>query len=543
MRNGSLMVVLHAHLPYVRHPEHSYFLEENWLYEVVVECYLPLIEKLGGLIEDGVDFGLALSLSPTLLEMLSDGLLNERLRRYMDGFEELAGREIQRTKKDAEFHPLARMYYGRIRRLRRIYEKQCTGDLVGAFSALASTGRVELLTTAATHAYLPNLAPYPEAVGAQVRAGLGTFARRAGFSPEGFWLPECGYYTGLDRALKGAGLRYSFLETHGMLHAAPRARHGVYRPVRCPSGVAAFARDAEATRKVWCAGTGYPGDEHYRDFYRDIGHDLPIEYIREHIHPDGIRIPTGIKYHRVTGPTDRKRPYVRSAAMKKAGEHARRFIGELEGQARMMREEFGMSPLVVATYDAELFGHWWFEGPEWLDLLLRGIARKRGLRTVTPSRYLSEHRRLQRVEPGLSSWGEGGYSGTWAGASAAWALPHVFRACEEMTGLIGANTRPREIERRALNQALRELLLAQASDWPFLMRKDTSAGYAERRLTGHLENFSSLAAMLRERRVDGERLSALEGKSPLFPDLDARSYWRSLAKGYFRRKDRNSSTA
>lgn len=529
MRNGSFMVVLHAHLPYVRHPEHSYFLEENWLYEAVVECYLPLIEKLVGLIDDGVDFGLALSLSPTLLEMLSDRLLNERLGRYMDGFEELAGKEIHRTKGDAGFHPLARMYHRRIRRLRRMHEKQLGGDLVGAFRALTSTGRVELLTTAATHAYLPNLAPYPEAVGAQVRAGLGAFARRIGLSPKGFWLPECGYYTGLDRALKGAGLRYSFLETHGVLHAAPRARHGVFRPVRFPSGVAAFARDAGATRKVWCAGTGYPGDEHYRDFYRDIGHDLPLEHIREHIHPDGIRIPTGIKYYRITGPTEKKKPYVRSAAMKKAAEHARHYIDELEGQARMMNEGYGMSPLVVATFDAELFGHWWFEGPEWLDFLLRGIAKRKGLRTVAPSRYLSEHRRLQKVEPGLSSWGEGGYGGTWAGRGAAWALPHVFRACEEMTALVRAIARPRAIERRALNQALRELLLAQASDWPFLMRRDTSAGYAERRLTGHLENFSSLAAMLRERKVDEKRLTALEEKSSLFPDLDARAYWRSLA--------------
>jgi 1,4-alpha-glucan branching enzyme len=528
MHKGTILLLLHAHLPYVRHPEHDYFLEENWFYEAVVEAYIPLLDTIERLIEEEVDFRLTMSLSPTLLEMLSDRLLSERLLRHINALLELTEKEIKRTRKDASLNPLARMYNERIKRIKHIYEDRCGRDIVGALRALDSSGRMEFITTAATHAFLPNLSAFPDAAGGQVGVGLAAFKAHMGRSPGGFWLPECGYHPGLDTLLSDTGMKFCFLEAHGVLHGRPRARHGVFMPVRCPSGLAAFGRDSATVRKVWCAGTGYPGHPDYREFYRDIGYDLPMRYIRPYIHPDGIRIPTGIKYHRVTGPTENKQPYDRGRALARAAEHAHSFISDIRRRAAGLQRKHGLSPLIVAPFDAELFGHWWFEGPEWLGHLMKGLASQKDLRPVTPSEFLARGHDLQGVSPGLSSWGEGGYSATWAGKSTGWALGHLFRACERM-GRLAAAPNPAPLEERVLNQAFRELLLAQASDWPFLMHRDTSARYAEARLTGHLENFSVLYEMLARGPVDMARLEEMEKKAPLFPWLDYRSYVRSFA--------------
>lgn len=520
------MLLLHAHLPYVRHPEHEYFLEENWLFEAVLETYIPLIEMFHRLLSDGVDFRLTLSLSPTLLEMLGDRLLNDRLERHIQGLLELTEKEMQRTRRSASLSRLARMYNERTEAARAFYEETCGRDLPGAFRALSRTGNIEFITTSATHAFLPNLAPYPEAVRAQIEVGRESHKRRLGKYPRGLWLPECGYYQGLDRILSGSGVGFFFLEGHGLLHGRPKPSYGVFAPVRCPSGAVAFGREAEAARRVWSREAGYPGDPDYREFHRDVGYDLPLYYIKPHIHPDGIRIPTGIKYHRVTGQvtgkSGRKKLYVRERAVEKARVHALDFAGRFRRQTARLGRKYGFAPLVLAPYDAELFGHWWYEGVEWLEFLLR--AMKPG-ETVTPSEYIGEGHPLQEVEPSPSSWGAGGYGTTWLNRSTDWAAMEILRACEAMAGLIKRLPRaPSPPVKRAVNQALRELLLAQSSDWPFLIHTGASADYAKSRLAGHLEAFNGLYRMITSSRVYKALLTGLEESHALFPWLDYRIY-------------------
>jgi 1,4-alpha-glucan branching enzyme len=523
MTGGAFMLLLHAHLPYVRHPEDEHFLEERWFYEACVETYLPLLHTLTSLTQEGIRFRITMSLSPTLLAMMSDPLLNRRLRRHMEGLLGLAERELKRTRGDASLEPLARFYHERTRMIQGLYEDTFREDLVSGFRALAETGCVEFITTAATHAYLPNLAPRPKAVLAQIQTGIRAFQVHMGRRPEGFWLPECGYYAGLDSLLSEAGVKYFFLESHGILHARPRPECGVFRPVRTPSGVAAFAREAQSARTVWCALTGYPGDPFYRDFYRDIGYDLPLSALAGHIHPGGIRHPTGIKYHRITGPGDAKEPYVRELAMRQAEEDASDFLTRLTALCTGLSSSWDFEPLIVAPYDAELFGHWWYEGVEWLEFLLRGLHREERVRPVTPAGYLSGNADLQTVTPSPSSWGGDGHGRTWADSANAWALPEIHKACEQMEEMAKRRDGSRQTE-RLLKQAMRELLLAQASDWPFLMHRDTSAAYAERRLVGHLENFFRLSGMFGEKRIDDSFLAYLEDANAIFPDADCSLY-------------------
>lgn len=525
---GYVGLVLHAHLPFVRHPEQDGLLPERWLFETMTDCYVPLLQVFERLTADGVPYRIVVSLSPTLLAMFEDELLRRRYGLYLDRMRELADREVHRTRGDDRFAPVARMYQERLARVARLYRDSYREDLAGAFRRLAEAGNVELATSAATHAYLPLVGLHRSAVEAQVETGLGQFRRLFARQPAGFWLPECGYHPGHDQVLAEKGLRWTCLETHGILFAAPVPRYGVHAPIVTPAGVACFGRDPESAKQVWSANEGYPGDPWYREYYRDIGYDLDTDYVGPFLAPDGSRTHTGFKYHRVTGRAEgggAKEPYDRGRALERADVHAGHFLWARQKQVQWLAGSFDRKPFILAPYDAELFGHWWFEGPEWLELFIRKSAYdQRDYRLATPTDYLAEHPENQPAQPIQSSWGWKGYNEVWLQTANDWLYQHLHRAADVMEGLVGAYPSPNIVEKRALDQAARELLLAQASDWPFMMQGRAMDHYAKHRFTHHVGRFLTLAGQLRERRIDGRFLGELEQADNLFPDLDYRVF-------------------
>jgi len=244
--HGYLALVLHAHLPYVRHQEHENFLEENWLFEAITETYIPLFLVLENLIEDQIDFRLTISLTPTLASMLLDPLLQSRYLKKLDGTIELAEKEIARTEADPVFRPLALLYHKRLLQVRDAFLNRYRKNLAGAFQRFQQLGKIELAASAATHGYLPLLSVNESAVRAQVGVGVQHYQQVFGEKPKGFWLPECGYYPGVDRILREHGIRYTILETHGVTRADHRPRYGVFAPLFCPSGLAVFGRDPDS---------------------------------------------------------------------------------------------------------------------------------------------------------------------------------------------------------------------------------------------------------------------------------------------------------
>jgi 1,4-alpha-glucan branching enzyme len=521
---GYLCLVLHAHLPFVRHPEHEDFLEEDWLFEAITETYIPLLQLFEALERDGLDFRLTMSLTPSLIEMLGDPLLRRRYTRHLGKLCELAEKEVGRTRHLPEFSGTAQMYLERFTKARHDYSKRWHGDLVGAFARHQKAGRLEIITCAATHGYLPLLRLNPAAVRAQLAVAVEHYAQTFGRAPRGIWLPECGFYPGLDEVLKEFGLRFFFVDSHGLERAASRPQFGVHAPLFCPSGVAAFGRDGASSQQVWSAEQGYPGDAHYREFYRDIGFDLELDYLRPYIHRDGLRINTGIKYHRITGRTEAKEPYLRATALAKAAEHAAHFVASRRRQAAELRRKHGRAPVIVAPYDAELFGHWWFEGPEWLEAVLRACAAQRDLALATPADYLAAQPVQQLAMPAASSWGWKGHSEIWLNRQTDWIYPHLHHNAGRMCALTRRFPAARGIKRRALNQAARELLLAQASDWAFIISRGTFTHYAAQRTRGHLLAFNELHDALLLGRLDTARLAALEQQDNIFPTLDYRVY-------------------
>lgn len=525
MTQGYLLLLLHAHLPFVRHPEYPDFLEEDWLFEAITETYIPLIDMMDRLVGDGIDFRLTMSVTPPLASMLADPLLQERYLHHIIKITELASREIERTHGQTEFNRLARMYDEAFQRARDIFENRYQRNLVGAFKKFQDLGKLDIITCGATHGYLPNMEITPASARAQIQIACDHYQSLFGRPPRGIWLPECGYQLGVDRLLKEAGIQYFFLDSHGILHGSPRPKYGVFAPVFCPSGVAALGRDLESSKQVWSAEEGYPGDFVYREFYRDIGFDLDYSYVRPYLHRDGIRTNTGIKYYRITGDTSHKEVYEPLWAREKAAEHAGNFMFNRERQAEYLRGRLNRTPIVVAPYDAELYGHWWYEGPQFLDFLIRKIAcDSRILKLVHAFEYLKREPKNQIVTPSFSSWGYNGYSEVWLEGSNDWMYRHLHQASFRMQELARRFREADALAERALKQAARELLLAESSDWAFIMKTGTTVEYARRRVRDHILNFSKLYQDLKAGTVDEPWLAQLESKDNIFPNINWRVY-------------------
>lgn len=525
MTKGYLAIVLHAHLPYVRHEKKSE-LAEDWLYEAITETYIPLLIIMNRLLEKGVDFHLTINISPPLVSMLGDDLLQKRYQQHLEKLIELSEKEIKRTGGQPEFNRLAAMYNWLYKEAYYYYHQKYRNNLLKGYQEFQESGQIELITSAATHGYLP-LFFTDEAVNAQIKTGVQTYQHFFGQRPAGFWLPECAFKSNLDAILAENELKYFISSSHGVLYATPRPRYGIFAPIYTPAGIAVFGRDLESSKQVWSADEGYPGDFNYREFYRDIGYDLDYDYIKDYL-PAGIRKDTGFKYYKITGKTNWKEPYHPQIAREKAAEHADNFIFNRQHQLRYLNSIIDRRPLIVSPYDAELFGHWWFEGPQWLEYLFEKLHYDQDeIETTTLSAYLKKYPRNQVAMPTESSWGYKGYHEVWLNGSNEWIYRHLHQAevklnklADRFSGLSQKNSQ----KYRALNQLSRELLLAQSSDWAFIMKAKTMVDYAVFRTKKHLHHFFELAEGVERGHINEGLLNYLEKTDNIFPFIDYKTY-------------------
>jgi 1,4-alpha-glucan branching enzyme len=506
MPHGFFALVLHAHLPFVRHPEHARHLEERWFYEALIECYLPLVDTLDRMAQEGVPFALTMSVTPPLAAMMKDELLRQRFHEHLARVERLAERETKRlwdTERDERFAPVAAFYREHTARMRSVWDRH-QGDLVTALVRHWDAGRLELLTCSATHCYLPGMLAAPEGIRPQLELGVLGFERIVGRRPVGAWLPECAYDPSFDREIARAGIRFTIVDTHGVLHARPRPAFGVHAPIVSPAGVAFFGRDAESSRQVWSRDEGYPGDAFYREFYRDIGFDLPASELDGEIAADGTRVMTGLKYFRITGKDLPKEPYQPGVAAERARAHAEHFILHRAAQIRRLAGSMPAPPIVVAPYDAELYGHWWFEGPLFLEAVFRRLAEAGGgVEPITLREYLERYPVCVQATPSASSWGAGGYGEVWVGPEAAWTWRHVHHATRYAKWLVDRHREASGARGEALDQLLRELLLLQSSDWQFILKTGTATRYAQARIRVHVHRLRHLGHLVETGVIEG----------------------------------------
>jgi 1,4-alpha-glucan branching enzyme len=518
---GDLAIVLHAHLPYVRSSEPG-SLEEDWYFQALQECYLPLLAVLEAAATDPKQNPrLTLGLSPTLLSLLADEQLNARFSAWL----QVRRRLLELLDPQSELQAAAQQLAATLARTAAQWQSY-GGQLVPRFRRLQRQGVLDLITCAATHGYLPLLRSVPEAVWAQLRTAVREHERQIGERPLGIWIPECAYYEGLDQQLISNGLRYSLLDAHGLLHGMPRPRYGVFAPICSPAGVAFFGRDSTSTLPVWSASQGYPGHPAYREFHRDLGWDLPDEQLEAAgIHS---RRPLGLKLHRVSGqgcPLEAKAAYDPGAASRQIQDHADDYLTGRAAELTSLANSMQRRPLLVAPFDAELFGHWWFEGPQFLAALFANAAAQ-GVRLVHLRDVLTSGEPLQVCKPSPSSWGQGGYHNYWLNETNAWLVPEWQKASQAMVHRVSQGVGSVQ-KRELLHQAGRELLLAQSSDWSFILRAGTTTQLARERIEKHLDRFWRLIdAIENDTELSQIWLDGVQQEDSLFPQLDAADWTR-----------------
>ena len=534
---GYISFVLHAHLPFVHHPESEDYLEEQWLFEAMSETYIPLLKTYQKLVNEGVKFRFTMSLTPPLLNMLDNKLLQERYVKYLKQHIELAEKEIERTTYDERVNKLSHYYFDRYSEDLRFFTEECNCNLINKFREFNNMGVLEIIGCGATHGYFPILYVNEKTVRAQVALGVQTYNKYFDKPIKGFWLPECGYVPEADKYLKEFGVQYVLVETHGILYADPTPLYGTYAPIISPDGLIAFGRDLESSRQVWSSINGYPGDPNYREFYRDIGYDAPYDYIKPYICHNGARVNTGIKYHRITGKNCEKDVYNLQWAQDTINMQAGHFFDCRQKQIKELSGKTHNPPIIVCPYDAELYGHWWYEGPDWLYTLAKKIYYDEcNFELITPGEYIEKYPEIQVSTPCRSSWGARGYSEVWLNTTNDYIHRHLHVAGDRMCEM--ANMFPNEsgdsIKRRIMNQAARELVLAQSSDWLFIITNGTMVDYAKKRVKEHIGRFTKLYLWIKEDEnlrnnnilADDklEFLECIEKKDCIFPEMDYMLY-------------------
>lgn len=534
---GYVSFVLHAHLPFIHHPESEDYLEEQWLFEAISETYIPLILNFQKLVDEKVDFRFTMSLTPPLLNMLDNKLLQKRYIDYLKKHIELSKKEIDRTKDNAEINKLSHYYYERYSNDLHVFKDIYKCNIINAFKKFNDLGVLEIIGCGATHGYFPILYVNEKTVRAQIALGVQTYNKYFDKPLKGFWLPECGYVPEADKYLKEYGVQYVLVETHGILYADPTPLYGTYAPIVSPEGVVAFGRDLESSKQVWSSICGYPGDYNYREFYRDIGYDAPYDYIKPYIASNGVRVSTGIRYHRITGKTENKDIYNLQWAEDSVNLHAGDFFDCRCKQIDYLSSKTDNPPIIVCPYDAELYGHWWYEGPQWLYTLAKKIYYdKCNFSLITPGEYIEKFPKMQISSPCRSSWGAKGYSQVWLNPTNDYIHRHLHKAGDRMCEIASMypNENLKSNKRRILNQCARELVLAQSSDWLFIITNGTMVDYAKKRIKDHIGRFTKMYLWLKNDEdlikkdilADEKQsfLKSIEEKDCIFPELNYELY-------------------
>ena len=527
----AISIVLEAHLPFVKefHKEDdlSQSGEEERFFEYISDTLLPLLEALHRLETDHISFRLALVISPVLACMLNDEHLQKKYLFYIDKQIEFGRNELERTAGMSDLNKLAQHYYNKIVDRRIAYTERYEKNLLKAFDFYKRKGKVEILATCATHAFLPFIRGNHESLQAQMEVPASGYRHNFGSCIQGFWLPELGWTAAMEPYLKAYNFAYTIVDSHGLLFGDPSPKKGCFFPVKTPNGTFILARDFYAVKEI----EKIAGDELFRNNDRDAGYELPPETVSPFLTAEGERRRTGYKYwgracaangqagngHNVYNP---------QAAGDRVVEHARVFlentIARLEDASKHMEE----APISLYAHNADYFGRLWHEGVLFIETLFRMAGGYRDLQFVCPSEYIFKQNlsSLQVVSPEFSSGGAHGYAETWLDVSNDWIYRHLIRSMERMTELAERFPDDTGLKERALNQAAREILLAQSSDWSSLLYRQDSTEYAHNQAENALRNFTTIYEALGSNYISTEWLTNLERRHNIFPNINYRVF-------------------
>lgn len=556
---GSFNFVLHSHLPYVlSHGQWPHGMD--WIHEATLGCYLPLLKTFRNLAASGRAPRVTLGITPVLAEQLADEDFHHEFAIYLSNRQRFADENRAEFLEQGQtgMASLAEYWQKELDRMDRFYRQELNRDIIGAFRELQDQGALEIITCGATHGYFPLLSS-DASIRMQVAQGVKTYQQHFGRDPKGIWLPECAYRpsyewsppvgggeprlrAGVEEILHQYGIGYFITDSHLLkggkaigtyldrfdalkrLWAQYEAGSKDRREDRERSTLesywvasrpgqeevaAVFTRDPETALTVWSAEVGFPGDGWYLDFHKK-------------------HFPGGLKYWRVTKAKSdlaEKKPYQPEMIEARLEENANHFCKLVKSRLSGYQEKNGCPGHLSAPFDTELFGHWWYEGPRFLEKVLAKLADDPEVELMSCGEHLEKRPPSQVISLPEGSWGQGGFHWIWLNDDTQWTWPHVYRCEKEMAGLAGLAQGASGELKEVLYQATRELLLLQSSDWQFLISTWSARDYAEMRFSEHVAEFMRLAEMARklaggEELSQGERnfLETCQKRDRLFPE-------------------------
>jgi 1,4-alpha-glucan branching enzyme len=562
---GSFVFVLHSHIPYVlSHGTWPHGID--WLNEAAAETYIPILNVFHRLVDEGISPKVTVGLTPVLSEMLVSDSFIEDFKSYLEYRVNFAEKDMAEFEKVGNKHlaKIARMwkefYYLVLKDFVETYEE----NIVKAYADLQNMGHIEIITSGATHGYLPLLSR-DASIQAQIKQAVSTHKKHFGKKPKGIWLPEYAYRPackwkppvdteenrepylrkGIEEFLGENEIEYFFTDSHllkggkaigvyldkfdalknlwlrfkdqhkSLPEDTEKSPYMIYW-VGGSEGYnkpAVLTRDPITSAQVWSVESGYPSDGNYLDFHKK-------------------KYPSGLNYWRVTeskADLADKDEYHPDSAFPRLSEHSSHFAKLVKDTLKAHHETHGEKGVIVSSYNAELFGHWWFEGPEWIYHMIKTLSHDGEVELVTAGEYLDKEKPRKIVTLPEGSWEEGDYHWIWLNDTNQWTWKHIYKAEDEMVKIVKefADIKDKDVLQDILKQAARELLLLQSSDWQFLISTYSAKDYAEMRVARHYDDFKRLVKLARHvgmggalRKNDWTFLKLCKERDNIFSEID-----------------------
>ncbi len=529
MTLGYFGLVLHAHIPWCK-KSGTWPAGEEWLFEAMYETYIPLCNVLRELKDKGIKTAITINITPILAEQLADDYMKWRFIEYMEDLIKRANSDIKRFENHPERARIAEFHHQNFETILDTYYKYYYRNLNGTFNWLQDEGMIELITCGATHGFLP-LMENDSGIFSQIQLAVDTHKKYFHREPKGIWLPECAYRPkdekngtlreSIDYWLNNSGIEYFFVDSHGILDAELiETRNSIGLNTifgyKLESGVSTFGRNQRLSRQVWDAKIGYPGDSNYREFHKK-DHESGLHYWR-------ISDKSANQEDKLLYDSDLAQTVVKSQA-----DH---FFSLIYDELKEFSEKYNKSGIIISPYDFELYGHWWMEGVEWLRAVFELTFKNEYIDMITISDYISKYKEdFSIIRMGESSWGEGGHFQVWQNPEHGWIWPYLNGSVRDFESVLENNLNPNEWEKRILQQASRELVLMEGSDWPFLLYTKQAKEYANQRFHKHHQRFNKLLWVAKEfsehNRISMQDLEDMESIDSCFQDINI---------DYFRKK-------
>lgn len=518
MAEKKLVLVLKTSSEYVKHTgdnETKYMPQLNRFFEAMNNTYLPLLDMFERLEAEDVPFKVGLVISPVVCTLLDDAEVQEQYVRWIDSRIEVGRKELEKASYSSGVIDNVRRCLSQNQKAKEIYDRY-KGKINRKLLEFHKKGVVELIATCGTDAFLPHYNDIPEVVNAQVETGFFAYKAFFGEVPDGFWLPELGYYPGIENFVRQYGFNYTVLDARSFLFSENLPENGIFSPARFDNSLVAFARDNKSQELLFDEEEGYVFNPAYLEVKKDIGFEMTQNELLPYVGKEFSRYSLGYKYwsRDESGSVPYDVEKARAAVKEDAADFLQKKGETLETAASLLPDEKNVS-LVVAL-DLDSLRNEWAEGLLWIEELFRNVSSY-GFSFELARNLIDKQYSLQRIHPFYGSASPLGYGEEFLSSKNSWMMRYVRKACERMVDLSNRFPDDTGLKARLLNLAAKELMMAQSSGWAKMLENDDYPEYAEMRFKQSINDFTAVFDALGSKTVSTEWLTKLENAHQIFP--------------------------